>query len=114
MEECRESRVTEEQAEELIMQFLEANQIDKLQCPLAGNSIYMDRMFLRIYMQRVDNHLHHRIIDVSSLKELCKRWNPDIFASLPAKRLIHRGLDDIKDSIQEARYYKKYMFLPTA
>lgn len=87
------------------------NGVTKFASPLAGNSIYMDRMFLRLYMERLDRHLHYRNVDVSSIKELCKRWNPKIFANVPNKKLVHRGLDDIKESIEEAKYYKKFMFL---
>lgn len=87
------------------------NGVTKFASPLAGNSIYMDRMFLRLYMERLDRYLHYRIVDVSSIKELCKRWNPEIFANVPSKKLVHRGLDDIKESIEEAKYYKKFMFL---
>lgn len=80
------------------------------ECPLAGNSIYMDRLFLKEYMPKIDNYLHYRIIDVSTCKELCKRWNSDIFSKVPKKKLVHRGLDDIRESIEELKYYKNFMF----
>lgn len=94
----------------MIIEFLKANGIGKSQCPLAGNSVYADRMFLNLYMKELDEHLHYRIIDVSSVKELCRRWNPNIFNNVPRKKNIHRGLDDIKESIIEMKYYKKFMF----
>lgn len=110
--ECQQSTITEQQAEDSLLKFLIENGVTKSSSPLAGNSIYMDRMFLRFYMKRLDAHLHYRIIDVSSVKELCRRWNPNVFAEVPAKQWAHRGLQDIRDSIEEARYYKKFMFLP--
>lgn len=71
----------------------------------------MDREFLKKYMPIVNNHLHYRIIDVSSVKELCKRWNSKIFSKVPQKKLVHRGLDDIRESIEELKYYKQFMFI---
>lgn len=114
MAECKRSTVTEQQAEDAVINFLIANGVTESSSPLAGNSIHMDRMFLRLYMKRLDAHLHYRIIDVSSVKELCKRWNPVVYAQVPAKQLAHRGLQDIRDSIEEAKYYKKFMFLSEA
>lgn len=70
----------------------------------------MDRLFLREFMPKVDDYLHYRIIDVSTIKELCKRWQPNVFWTQPQKQLKHRSLDDIKESIQELRYYKEYLF----
>lgn len=92
------------------MAFLKENGIESFTSPLAGNSVYMDRMFLREFMPRVDEHLHYRIIDVSTCKELCKRWNKKQFSKVPSKKTVHRGLDDIKESIEELRYYKQFMF----
>ena len=77
---------------------------------MAGNTIYMDRLFLKEFMPRIDDHLHYRLIDVSTCKELCKRWNSSILSKAPVKKLVHRGLDDILDSIAELRYYKDFMF----
>lgn len=95
----------------MVLNFLSENNVSEFSSPLAGNSIYMDRMFLREYMPRIDQYLHYRIIDVSSVKELCKRWNKSIFFKAPSKQLVHRGLDDIKESLQELKYYKQHMFL---
>lgn len=94
----------------MVLNFLKENQINPSSCPLAGNSVYMDRMFLRFYMPLVDEYLNYRIIDVSTVKELCKRWNGSCFSNVPRKRMVHRGLDDIKESIQELQYYKQFMF----
>lgn len=96
----------------MVLKFLHDNNVMPNSSPLAGNSVYMDRMFIRQYMPRIDQHLHYRIIDVSSVKELCKRWNRPIFSKAPPKQLVHRGLDDIKESVEELKYYKQFMFLP--
>lgn len=93
------------------MKFLGENGVETFSSPLAGNSVYMDRIFLREYMPRLNEYLHYRIIDVSTVKELCKRWNKSIFSKVPPKQLVHRGLDDIKESIEELKYYKQFMFL---
>lgn len=107
---CQQSKTTLQEAENALFDFLNANNIEKSTSPLAGNTIYMDRLFLRKYMPRIDDHLHYRIIDVSTIKELCKRWNSSIFSKAPKKKLVHRGLDDIRESIQELSYYKPFMF----
>lgn len=109
-EACLQSTTTIEQAEEQLLQFLLDQNIGHRECPLAGNTIYMDRMFLAEYMPRVNEHLHYRLIDVSTCKELCKRWNPRLFALTPEKKLGHRGLEDIMESIDELKYYRQYMF----
>lgn len=111
MDECKNSKITESEAEDKVLKFLrDENGIESFTCPLAGNSIYMDRMFLREYMPRIDQYLHYRTIDVSTVKELCKRWAKPIFSKTPPKQLIHRGMDDIKESINELKYYKQFMF----
>lgn len=108
--ECQNSRTTLAEAENQLLEFLKNSGVPQSSAPLAGNTIYMDRMFLRKYMPLVDSYLNYRIIDVSSVKELCKRWNSRLFAKAPRKKNLHRGLDDIKESIEELRYYKPYMF----
>lgn len=109
-EECKKSTVTEQQAEDSVLNFLYENGVTQSSSPLAGNSVYMDRMFMREYMPRIDQHLSYRIIDVTTIKELCKRWNSSVFAKVPPKKNVHRGLDDIKESITELKYYKNFMF----
>lgn len=79
--------------------------------PLAGNTIYMDRIFLRKYFPKVDKYLHYRIIDVSTIKELCGRYNRKVYNGAPVKLLKHRALDDIKESIAELKYYKEKFFV---
>ncbi len=82
--------------------------------PLCGNSIGTDRRFLSIYLNEIEEYLHYRSVDVSTLKELAKRWNPAILADQPRKESAHRALDDIRESIDELRFYRERLFLPTA
>ena len=77
--------------------------------PLCGNSIGTDRRFLARYMVQLDEYLHYRSIDVSSLKELCRRWNPPVYRKRPNKAEHHRALDDIRESIEELRYYREHL-----
>jgi len=77
--------------------------------PLCGNSIGVDRRFLDRYLPELDAYLHYRSIDVSSLKELCRRWYPEVYARRPAKRGSHRALDDIRESIDELGFYRSEM-----
>jgi oligoribonuclease len=79
--------------------------------PLAGNTIGTDRTFLARYMPRVDGHLHYRSIDVSSIKELSRRWFPRVYFNAPAKDGGHRALADIRESIRELDYYRKAVFV---
>ena len=78
--------------------------------PLAGNTIGTDRTFLAKYMPRVDSHLHYRSIDVSSIKELSRRWFPRVYFNAPAKDGGHRALADIRESIRELAYYREAVF----
>ena len=103
------SEVSETKAEEMMLDFI-TQYVKPQESPLAGNTIYMDRMFLRKYFPQVDNYLHYRIIDVSTVKELCGRWNRKVYSSAPQKKLKHRAIDDVRDSIQELRYYKEKLF----
>ncbi|XP_054879473.1 small fragment nuclease isoform X2 [Poeciliopsis prolifica] len=80
------------------------------QCPLAGNSVHADKRFLDKYMPQFMYHLHYRIIDVSTIKELCRRWFPEEFKMAPHKSATHRALDDIKESIKELQYYRACIF----
>jgi oligoribonuclease len=77
--------------------------------PLCGNSIGTDRRFLARDMPELDEYLHYRSIDVSSLKELCKRWYPAVYRKRPGKAEHHRALDDIRESIEELRFYREHM-----
>lgn len=80
--------------------------------PLAGNTIGTDRMFLAKFMPRVDSHLHYRSVDVSSIKELSRRWYPRAYFQAPAKHGGHRALADILESIRELEYYRAAVFVP--
>ncbi|MBC7519452.1 MAG: oligoribonuclease [Microbacteriaceae bacterium] len=92
---------------EYILTFVPTRQ----QAPLAGNTIGTDRAFLAKYMPRVDNHLHYRSIDVSSIKELSRRWFPRVYFNAPAKNGGHRALADILESIRELQYYRLAAFV---
>jgi oligoribonuclease len=78
--------------------------------PLCGNSIGTDRRFLAIYLPDIEEYLHYRSVDVSTIKELCRRWYPKVLADAPAKEGTHRALDDIKESVKELQYYRTTVF----
>ena len=78
--------------------------------PLCGNSIGTDRRFLDAYMPEIENFLHYRSIDVSTIKELSRRWNPEVFKGGPKKETAHRALDDIRESIIELKHYRQHFF----
>jgi oligoribonuclease len=92
-----------------VMEFLKAH-VKERSAPLAGNSVHQDRRFLAKYMPAIDNFLHYRIVDVSSVKELVGRWYPEAYSARPSKRATHRALDDIRESIEELRYYRRVAF----
>eukprot|EP00483_Globobulimina_turgida_P003634 UN03640 len=96
----KESPNTMQNAEIKILQFIR-KYVPKNTAPLCGNSIHADKRFLAIDMPQIVEYLHYRIIDVSTIKELCKRWYPQIYANAPRKKCAHRALDDIKESIEE-------------
>jgi oligoribonuclease len=82
--------------------------------PLAGNSIGMDRRFLAAQLPDIEEYLHYRSVDVSTVKELCRRWYPDVLAAAPEKAGSHRALDDIRESVEELRYYRVHVFKQAA
>ena len=82
--------------------------------PLAGTSIHQDRRFLLKYMPRLHGYLHYRNVDVSTVKELVKRWYPQVTSSLPKKNDSHRALDDVRESINELKHYRAHAFVPKA
>jgi len=110
LERSRNSQYSCSMAEEETLKFIERF-CEKGKSPLCGNSVWQDRIFLRIHMPRLESFFHYRNIDVSSIKELVKRWYP----SLPPyqKEKTHLALSDIKESINELRYYRKYVFRNT-
>jgi oligoribonuclease len=111
-DEVRASTVTMAQAEDMIMDYITSFVPTPRGAPLCGNSIATDRGFLARDMPRLDEHLHYRMIDVSSIKELCRRWYPRTYYGQPAKGLAHRALADIKESIRELDYYRNTVFVP--
>jgi oligoribonuclease len=82
--------------------------------PLCGNSIGTDRRFLTAYLPDIEEFLHYRSVDVSTIKELAKRWNPKVLGGAPRKAEGHRALDDIRESVNELRYYRETVFAPPA
>jgi oligoribonuclease len=100
------SEITEAKAEEMMLEFISKFIPSPHASPLAGNTIYMDRMFLKKYFPKVDNYLHYRLIDVSAVKELCRRWNKKVYDNAPKKELKHRALSDVIESIAELKFYR--------
>jgi oligoribonuclease len=111
-EEVRRSTVTVTAAEDMIMEYITQWVPDPRGAPLCGNSIATDRGFVARDMPRLDAHLHYRMIDVSSIKELCRRWYPRVYFGQPTKGLAHRALADIRESIRELEYYRRTIFVP--
>ncbi|MCA1007461.1 oligoribonuclease [Rhodococcus hoagii] len=110
-EEVRASTVTLAEAEQLVLAYIRQHVPVAGTVPLAGNSIATDRGFIARDMPELDSHLHYRMIDVSSIKELCRRWYPRIYFGQPEKGLSHRALADIKESIRELQYYRRTAFV---
>src|SRR5439155_26303411 len=106
------STTTLEDAGKATLGFLRAHVPQARTVPLCGNSIGTDRTFLVAHLPEVDRHLHYRSTDVSSVKELCRRWYPKEFAAAPVKAGGHRALDDIRESVAELRYYREAIFRP--
>jgi oligoribonuclease len=104
--------VTLEEAENVVLDYIKAWVPDPRKAPLAGNSVSTDRGFLARDMPRLEGHLHYRIVDVSSIKELARRWYPRAYFASPDKNGNHRALADIRDSIQELKYYRAAVFVP--
>jgi len=107
------STVSPSEAETKTLEFLQTHIDEPRSVPLCGNSIGTDRRFLQEYMPTLESFLHYRNVDVSTLKELARRWYPDVVAALPEKATSHRALDDIRESIIELAYYRSTMFKPT-
>jgi len=110
-EAARASTVTLEQAQQLVLDYVQAHVEEPLSAPLCGNSIATDRGFIARDMAELDQFLHYRMVDVSSIKELCRRWYPRVYFGQPAKGLAHRALADIQESIRELRYYRATVFV---
>ncbi|TDP97884.1 oligoribonuclease [Labedaea rhizosphaerae] len=111
-EEVRRAEVSLAEAEKLVLDYVREHVPEPGTAPLAGNSIATDRGFIARDMPALDSHLHYRMVDVSSVKELCRRWYPRIYFAQPGKGLAHRALADIKESIRELAYYRETAFVP--
>jgi oligoribonuclease len=111
IEEVRASTIDLAAAEELVLDYIRTHVKAAKTAPLAGNSIATDRGFIARDMPKLDDYLHYRMIDVSSIKELCRRWYPRIYFGQPAKGLAHRALADIHESIRELKYYRRTAFV---
>lgn len=112
IEEVRASTIDVATAETLVLDYIRAHIKQAKTVPLAGNSIATDRGFLARDMPALDAYLHYRMVDVSSIKELCRRWYPRIYFGQPAKGLAHRALADIHESIRELKFYRGTAFVP--
>ena len=110
-ERVRMSQISDGSAEAQTIAFIDAHVSPRERPVLAGNSIHQDRRFIRRYMPALEKRLHYRMVDVSTIKELVRRWYPQVIARQPAKRDTHRALDDIRESIDELRFYRGQVFL---
>src|SRR5579862_8562101 len=106
----KESQISETQAEAMMLQFLK-QYVPAGKSPMCGNTIYQDRRFLNRYMPELEKYFHYRLLDVSTLKELAQRWAPRVYAGLQ-KDSKHLALQDIRDSIEELKYYREHLFNP--
>jgi oligoribonuclease len=110
----RASTVTLDEARDATLAFLREHIGEARSVPLCGNSIGTDRRFLAQHLPDIEEFLHYRSVDVSTVKELARRWYPDVAKAAPRKRGGHRALDDIRESLEELRYYRERVFLPIA
>jgi oligoribonuclease len=108
----RQSTVTLRAAEQQVLDYIKEYVPEAKTAPLCGNSIATDRGFIARDMPDLDAFLHYRMIDVSSIKELARRWYPRVYYGQPPKGLAHRALADIHESVQELRYYRSTVFVP--
>ena len=105
------STVSLEEAGRITLDFLRVQIPERRTVPLCGNSIGTDRRFLSAHLPDVEDHLHYRSVDVSTIKELCRRWYPGLLQAAPRKAGGHRALDDIRESLDELRYYRSAVFV---
>jgi oligoribonuclease len=107
----RESTVSLEEAGAATLEFIKTHVPEPRSVPLCGNSIGTDRRFLARYLPAIEDHLHYRCVDVSTVKELAKRWYPSLDNVRPFKIGAHRALDDIRDSVRELQFYRERVFV---
>jgi len=107
----RSSTVGLEEATASTIQFF-SQHLKAAEVPLCGNSIGTDRRFLAVHMPELERFFHYRSIDVSTVKELCRRWYPEALAAAPHKKGGHRALDDIRESVEELKHYRQAIFRP--
>jgi len=106
------SGITVAEAQDIVLGYVRRHVAEPKKVPLCGNSIATDRWFIARDMPELDAYLHYRMVDVSSIKELARRWYPRVYFASPAKNGGHRALADIKESVQELRYYRETVFVP--
>lgn len=111
-EASRRSTVSLAEAQRRVLSYVRTWVPEPRSAPLAGNSVATDRAFLARDMAELDEHLHYRMVDVSTIKELCRRWYPRVYYQQPTKGLAHRALADIMESIRELEYYRRTIFVP--
>lgn len=111
-EQIRESQISLAEAERQVLEYVKKFVPVARMAPLAGNSIGTDRTFIARYMPDLNEYLHYRMIDVSSVKELARRWYPRVYNGQPEKGMAHRALADIKESIRELAYYRTALMVP--
>jgi oligoribonuclease len=111
-ERVRASEISDTDAEAQTIAFINTHISTRERPVLAGNSIHQDRRFIRRYMPALEKRLHYRMVDVSTVKELARRWYPQAIAKQPQKKDTHRALDDIRESIDELRFYRSQVFVP--
>jgi oligoribonuclease len=111
LEKIKSSTVSESEAMKQTLDFIKEHSPEPNKIPLCGNSIRTDRTFLAKYMPEIENWLHYRCVDVSTIKELVKRWNPGLEHARPkSEGITHRAMDDIRDSVAELKFYRDRVF----
>lgn len=102
----RDSKISSKEADKMLLSFVSAHVRHQEAC-LAGNSVHIDKRFIDREFPTFSDHLHYRVVDVSTLKELCQRWYLSVYNNAPRKQMTHRALTDIMESIEELQYYRK-------
>ena len=114
LKQIRSSSISLTEAGDQTLAFLKEHIEEPRTVPLCGNSIGMDRRFLSVHLNEIEEFLHYRSVDVSTIKELARRWHPEALAQVPRKDAGHRAMDDIIESLKELRFYREHVFQATA